>query len=103
MVALVNSPSTFRNVVHNLQEEDCRAWFPFPHRIIAPAGIQDPGNLGTLLRSVLAFGWQLGQHKEWPSVHDFLTFIYDPTLFFFFAEDLICLQKVVPKLQLCYS
>ncbi|KAI5669223.1 hypothetical protein M9H77_19076 [Catharanthus roseus] len=56
-VALVRIPSTFRNVVHNLQEEDCHAWFPFPHRILVLDGIRDPGNLSTLLISVLAFGW----------------------------------------------
>ncbi|KAI5669235.1 hypothetical protein M9H77_19088 [Catharanthus roseus] len=40
MVALVRIPSTFRNVVDNLQEKDCHAWFPFPHRILVLDGIQ---------------------------------------------------------------
>ncbi|KAI5669280.1 hypothetical protein M9H77_19133 [Catharanthus roseus] len=40
MVALVRISSTFRNVVENLQEEDCHAWFPFPHRILVLDGIQ---------------------------------------------------------------
>ncbi|KAI5669254.1 hypothetical protein M9H77_19107 [Catharanthus roseus] len=57
MVAIVRIPSTFHNVVDNPQEEDCCAWFPFPYRILVLDGIQDPGNLGTLLRSALAFGW----------------------------------------------
>lgn len=28
------------------------------HRMLVLEGVQDPGNLGTLLRSALAFGWQ---------------------------------------------
>ncbi|KAI5669244.1 hypothetical protein M9H77_19097 [Catharanthus roseus] len=57
MVALVNIPSIFCNVVDNVQEEDCRAWFPFPHRIIMLDRFQDPDNFSTLLRSALAFRW----------------------------------------------
>ncbi|KAI5669268.1 hypothetical protein M9H77_19121 [Catharanthus roseus] len=40
MVALIRIPSTFRNVLDNLQEEDCHAWFPFPHRILVLDEIQ---------------------------------------------------------------
>ncbi|KAL8152040.1 hypothetical protein V2J09_021848 [Rumex salicifolius] len=36
-------------------EEDRNGWFPCCHRILVHEGIQDPGNLGTLLRSALAF------------------------------------------------
>uniref|UniRef100_A0A7C8ZPQ8 tRNA/rRNA methyltransferase SpoU type domain-containing protein n=1 Tax=Opuntia streptacantha TaxID=393608 RepID=A0A7C8ZPQ8_OPUST len=35
----------------------CKRWFPHLHRILVLEGIQDPGNLGTLLRSALAFKW----------------------------------------------
>ncbi|KAI5669272.1 hypothetical protein M9H77_19125 [Catharanthus roseus] len=41
MVVLVNIPSTFRNVVDNLEEKNCRAWFLFPHRILVLDGIQN--------------------------------------------------------------
>ncbi|KAI5669240.1 hypothetical protein M9H77_19093 [Catharanthus roseus] len=77
MVALVNIPSTFRNVVDNLQEEDCC----------------DPGNLGTLLRSALAFGWFM---------ISLLLLMIQPCSFYLLKTS-ICLQKVVPKLQLCDS
>lgn len=40
MVALASIPSTFLNLENNLQEEDCRTWFPFPHRILVLDGIQ---------------------------------------------------------------
>ncbi|KAJ6919701.1 hypothetical protein NC651_013603 [Populus alba x Populus x berolinensis] len=54
-IALMKFPTTYF-VVDNHQ--DCsRKWFPSPHRILVLEGIQDPGNLGTLLRSALALGW----------------------------------------------
>lgn len=57
-IALMKFPTTYF-VVDNHQ--DCsRKWFPSPHRILVLEGIQDPGNLGTLLRSALALGWTTG-------------------------------------------
>ncbi|KAL3845114.1 hypothetical protein ACJIZ3_002517 [Penstemon smallii] len=54
VIALVRIPSTFQILRH---EEDCQTWFSFPHRILVLDGIQDPGNLGTLIRSATAFRW----------------------------------------------
>ncbi|KAL8109210.1 hypothetical protein AgCh_025342 [Apium graveolens] len=50
-------PSTFHSADENLKEENFLSWFPSPHRVLVLDGIQDPGNLGTLLRSAMAFGW----------------------------------------------
>ncbi|GMP32592.1 hypothetical protein CsSME_00006277 [Camellia sinensis var. sinensis] len=56
-IALMKIPYTFHNLDDNWQEADCHGWFPSPHRILVLDGIQDPGNVGTLLRSALAFKW----------------------------------------------
>ncbi|PIA46515.1 hypothetical protein AQUCO_01500214v1 [Aquilegia coerulea] len=56
-VALLKIPNSFCRVDGNHREEDFRSWFPFPHRVLVLDGIQDPGNLGTLLRSAVAFRW----------------------------------------------
>ncbi|WOG84466.1 hypothetical protein DCAR_0103649 [Daucus carota subsp. sativus] len=56
-IALMRIPSTFHSADENLNVENFLSWFPSPHRVLVLDGIQDPGNLGTLLRSAMAFGW----------------------------------------------
>ncbi|XP_057783904.1 uncharacterized protein LOC131001521 [Salvia miltiorrhiza] len=57
VIALMRIPSTFRVVNDSLHDEDFQTLFSFPHRILVLDGIQDPGNLGTLVRSATAFRW----------------------------------------------
>ncbi|GAB4848808.1 hypothetical protein Ancab_003602 [Ancistrocladus abbreviatus] len=56
-IALMRIPSSFLNLNETQMEADSKGWFPCPHRILVLEGIQDPGNLGTLLRSAMAFRW----------------------------------------------
>ncbi|XP_076905240.1 uncharacterized protein LOC143560939 [Bidens hawaiensis] len=55
-VSLVKIPSTFQNLDDDHHQHFSK-WFPSAFRILILDGIQDPGNLGTLLRSAVAFGW----------------------------------------------
>ncbi|GFQ03719.1 uncharacterized tRNA/rRNA methyltransferase ysga [Phtheirospermum japonicum] len=57
IIALVKIPSTFHIISDSLHEEGCLSFFSVPHRILVLDGIQDPGNLGTLVRSATAFRW----------------------------------------------
>ncbi|KAL9160718.1 hypothetical protein ABFS82_08G218800 [Erythranthe guttata] len=53
VIALVRIPSTF----HIATDKGFGGLFSLPHRILVLDGIQDPGNLGTLVRSATAFRW----------------------------------------------
>ncbi|XP_071711889.1 uncharacterized protein [Rutidosis leptorrhynchoides] len=55
-VSLVRIPSTFHTLVDD-HHQDFGKCYPSAFRILVLDGIQDPGNLGTLLRSAVAFGW----------------------------------------------
>ncbi|KAK4263069.1 hypothetical protein QN277_028543 [Acacia crassicarpa] len=56
-IALMKIPNRFFSLDENQDTADCWRWFSSPHRILVLERIQDPGNLGTLLRSAVAFGW----------------------------------------------
>uniref|UniRef100_A0A7N0ZRX3 tRNA/rRNA methyltransferase SpoU type domain-containing protein n=1 Tax=Kalanchoe fedtschenkoi TaxID=63787 RepID=A0A7N0ZRX3_KALFE len=53
-IALMKLPKQYLNIDDG---GDCHEWFPSAHRILVLEGIQDPGNMGTLLRSAMAFKW----------------------------------------------
>ncbi|KAH1082581.1 hypothetical protein J1N35_022342 [Gossypium stocksii] len=56
-IALMRFPTSFLNLTVDQNKSDSQSWFPSTHRILVLDGIQDPGNLGTLIRSAMAFQW----------------------------------------------
>ncbi|KAF5738043.1 TRNA/rRNA methyltransferase family protein [Tripterygium wilfordii] len=50
-------PTSFSYVDISQYGADCKTWFPFPHRILVLDGIQDPCNVGNLIRSAVTFRW----------------------------------------------
>ncbi|KAL0726144.1 hypothetical protein Bca4012_022237 [Brassica carinata] len=58
-VALMRIPSSFIDLEddEDMIVSDCKKWFPSAHRVLVLDSIQDPGNLGTLIRSAMAFNW----------------------------------------------
>ncbi|XP_057748216.1 uncharacterized protein LOC130967397 isoform X1 [Arachis stenosperma] len=56
-IAIMKIPARFFYLDDHQKKEDCKKWFLSTHRILVLDGIQDPGNLGTLLRSAVAFRW----------------------------------------------
>ncbi|KAL2905907.1 putative tRNA/rRNA methyltransferase YsgA [Bienertia sinuspersici] len=57
VIALMKMPKSFVNLIDTHFEMDCTSLFRSTRRVLVLEGIQDPGNLGTLLRSALAFKW----------------------------------------------
>ncbi|KAB2058202.1 hypothetical protein ES319_A11G218400v1 [Gossypium barbadense] len=56
-IAMMRFPTSFLNLTVDQNKSDSQSWFPSTHRILVLDGIQDPGNLGTLIRSAMAFQW----------------------------------------------
>ncbi|KFK30408.1 hypothetical protein AALP_AA7G257100 [Arabis alpina] len=59
-IALMRIPNSFIDLEEEEEEDisiDCKKWFAYSHRVLVLDRIQDPGNLGTLIRSAMAFNW----------------------------------------------
>ncbi|XP_062212066.1 uncharacterized protein LOC133913048 [Phragmites australis] len=56
-IAVVHMPKHFRDLGSDDDGAVVDGLFPSPKRILVLDGIQDPGNLGTLIRSACAFKW----------------------------------------------
>ncbi|CAH8344949.1 unnamed protein product [Eruca vesicaria subsp. sativa] len=59
-IALMRIPESFIDLEDDEEEiviTDCKRWFPSARRVLVLDSIQDPGNLGTLIRSAMAFNW----------------------------------------------
>ncbi|KAL6893663.1 hypothetical protein ACP4OV_007761 [Aristida adscensionis] len=56
-IAVMHMPKHFRDLGSHEDGADLDGLFDSPSRILVLDGIQDPGNLGTLIRSACAFKW----------------------------------------------
>lgn len=56
-IALMHMPDHFRDLRSHEDGDALDGLFSCPKRILVLDGIQDPGNLGTLIRSACAFKW----------------------------------------------
>ncbi|KAJ1294134.1 hypothetical protein BS78_01G122600 [Paspalum vaginatum] len=56
-IAVMHMPKHFRDIGSEECGDDLLGPFNYPKRILVLDGIQDPGNLGTLIRSACAFRW----------------------------------------------
>ncbi|CAL4918434.1 unnamed protein product [Urochloa decumbens] len=56
-IAVMHMPSHFRDLGSHEDGVALDGLFNYPKRILVLDGIQDPGNLGTLIRSACAFKW----------------------------------------------
>ncbi|XP_031385979.1 uncharacterized protein LOC116199658 isoform X3 [Punica granatum] len=76
--AVMRIPRTFHSIVDEQKDYEFRRWFPSLHRILVLDGIQDPGNLGTLLRSAVAFNWSvLVPHSSRAKLEETLHYLPD--------------------------
>ncbi|XP_049932897.1 uncharacterized protein LOC126409933 [Nymphaea colorata] len=55
--AFLRIPTSFCDIHNNEGGSAFQMLFPTLNRLVVLDGIQDPGNLGTLLRTAMAFGW----------------------------------------------
>ncbi|KAK8444437.1 hypothetical protein SEVIR_9G135800v4 [Setaria viridis] len=56
-IAVMHMPRHFRDLGSHEDGDSLHGLFNHPKRILVLDGIQDPGNLGTLIRSACAFKW----------------------------------------------
>lgn len=99
-IALMKIPACFFNV--DGDEKNCQKWFPSVHRILILDGIQDPGNLGTLLRSAVAFKW-VRNHPPPPwAVHGVRELCFLITILFLlvcFSNHVLYSWNLIPLLK----
>ncbi|KAJ3687092.1 hypothetical protein LUZ61_016256 [Rhynchospora tenuis] len=57
VIAIMRMPQSFCDLEMNGSEAMFHSLLPSPYRLLVLDGIQDPGNLGTLIRSARAFKW----------------------------------------------
>ncbi|KAH9314127.1 hypothetical protein KI387_022754, partial [Taxus chinensis] len=56
-IGIIKLPKSFCDMESTGIQSNFQTWCSLPHRLLVLDGIQDPGNLGTLLRTAVAFQW----------------------------------------------